>query len=132
MRYVATVRRGWLAWPVAVGSILVWLFWGCLDNPTINGANVPIITDPNPTCAEVCHRLAELCGYAPEGDPDGGNGNCTNADASGYCDTQFSPTQITCLTTISSCENAWSTNDGGCAFAPSTPDDDAGDDASSE
>ena len=93
----------------------------CLPNPDIDGADVAPITNPHPTCAEVCQRLVALCGYAPEGDPDGGIGNCTNDDASGYCDLQLT-SELSCLATAPNCEVAWSTLDGGCAFVPVTED----------
>jgi hypothetical protein len=94
---------------------------GCTNDPDINGSNVPPL-GPSPTCADVCNRLIALCGFAPEG------ADCTTPDASGYCD-MLTQDQLTCIGQTTSCEEAWDTQEGGCAFTP-PPSDASTDDAS--
>jgi hypothetical protein len=96
---------------------------GCLDNPKIDGSQVPPIDNAMPSCADICTRIAALCGYAPEGD------NCTNADASGYCDLNLTSAGP-CIAEAGSCAEVWNPNAGGCAYIAPAPD--GGDDGPSE
>jgi hypothetical protein len=97
---------------------------GCLDNPTIQGSTVPLLDSSTPSCSDVCTHLQQLCGYAPLGD------QCSNADASGYCDTEFTSDQMACIGQATSCAQAWDPGVGGCAYVP--PVVDAGPDVSTD
>ena len=91
------------------------LLVACTDNPTIDGSKVASSAS---TCAGVCKRLVDLCGYAPEGD------GCTEPDGGGYCDTQMQG-YLECFATAPSCQDAWN-----CFNTVTLPD--AGGDASSD
>jgi hypothetical protein len=107
------------------------LVGACLDNPNVNGSTVPPITNADASCVDICARIVQLCKLSPNGN------NCTNADASGYCDTVLSG-NLACIGQATSCEQVWSTADSGCSYVPpamvdagaDAPDVGAGDAAS--
>ncbi len=94
----------------------------CTNNPSIDGTKVPPL-GASATCTDVCNRIVSLCGFAPLG-----VAGCSTADASGYCDTQFTSDQLTCIGQATSCQTVWDQGDGGCAYVP--PAQDAGADDS--
>jgi hypothetical protein len=122
---------------VAASLLLALVMVACHANPDIKGSNVATVGSPTdtPTCAQICNRLAALCGYAPV--------DCTDADAGGYCDTQITdPTELLCVgygtlndagtyDMTKSCQAAWDciaagpSNSGG---DDSGSTDDSGDD----
>lgn len=88
----------------------------CKDNPNIDGSKVAASAA---TCPDVCNRLVALCGFAPS--------DCTDDDAGGYCDVNLADdTVLTCMATAASCQDAWD-----CPNA-TPPDDDAGDESSTD
>ena len=96
----------------------------CHANPDIDGKTVAGVGSESapPDCPAVCTRLEALCGYAPV--------DCTNADKTGYCDTQLGDdAERVCIgaAETSSCQAAWD------CVANATPadDEDAGDDDAS-
>ncbi len=95
---------------------------GCHANPDVDGKAVAAVGSESapPDCQAVCNRLVGLCGYAPV--------DCTNADESGYCDTELTDPVRVCMgaAETSSCQAAWD------CFANEAPveEDAGGDDAS--
>jgi hypothetical protein len=115
---------------VAASLLLAMVMMACHSNPDIKGSTVATVGSPTdiPTCAQICNRLAALCGYAPV--------DCTDADAGGYCDTQITdPTELVCIgygslkdpdagtyTLTQSCQAAWAC----IAAGPTSSGDDSG------
>ena len=101
-----------------MGAVAVLAIVACRDNPNIDGSKVPTVGDPDagdiPTCAQICPRLAALCGYAPD--------DCTDADAGGYCDTQLADdATLSCMGVAASCQDARD-----CGGSEPAPTDDSG------
>lgn len=121
----------WLS-VVLISSAAVTVVIACQSDPGINGESVATVGSPTdiPTCAQVCGRLAALCGYAPV--------DCTDADGGGYCDLNMTdPNERLCIGYGSlddagnydmtrSCQAAWD------CVANEVPPDTSNDDASEQ
>lgn len=94
------VRRTRAALGAGAMVVALALVGGCDGTVGIDGTKVPKVGSAAapPSCAQVCARLAQLCGLEPH--------DCTLQDAGGYCDTLYDDAHRVCVGQAATCQIA--------------------------